>query len=46
VKKTMFAISLPIGSYWSQNTSQNVRNTTKITSSQAFFQSWNEKKEI
>jgi hypothetical protein len=37
-------LSLPIGSCWSQNTSQNARNTARITSSRIFFQSWNKKK--
>jgi hypothetical protein len=35
---------LPIGSCWSRITSQKVRNSTKMTSAQIYFQSWNEKK--
>jgi hypothetical protein len=43
-RKLCLQFSLPIESYWSQNTSQKIRNTARITSSWIFFQSWNEKK--
>jgi hypothetical protein len=45
-RKLCSLFSLPIGSCWSQNTSQKVRNTIKMTSSQIFSQSRNEKKEV
>jgi hypothetical protein len=42
-RKVCLRFSFPIGSCWPQNTSQKVKNTTKVTSSRIFCQSWNEK---